>query len=435
MNSKTKLLTVLMLCFHLITKAQSDTLELSLVQAMAYATEFGYQSINAQHDIEIAKKKVRETLAIGLPQITGSGAFAKNLLIQEIAAEINGEMQRFRMGTDYSSSFGGRLDQLIFDGSYLVGLKASKIYVQLSENAKEKTDIELKDAVAQAYFLTLVAQQNIKNLKINLDTNEKTLKDVTAYYKNGLREDIDVDQVKLMVNQSKNLYLDAQRQYAVAKTVLKFAMGYDIDKPLKISDSLDDLIATISLNEKKELDILSHIDAKVLATQINVQDLDIKNQMAQALPKLYAFANYDYTMFGNELSDLYNTDAAAIGLSLSIPIFSSGMRSAQLKQKKIALKKLNVEKQMLEQSLKQDYMIAKTNLINAKEQYNNARLSEEIADRIYQKSLLKFENGMMNSLELSENERRKIEALLNFSQASTNYYNMYIQFQKATSQL
>ncbi len=430
-NTIKKLLTPLLLCISIIVHAQTDTLSVSLSQAMAYATEYGYQAINAQKDIEIAKKKVRETLAIGLPQVSASAGLIDNILIQEVVLDT----LRFKMGTKYQGSLGGRVDQLLFDGSYLVGLKASKVYVALSENAKDKTDIEIKQAVAETYFLVLVAQQNILDFKTNYESNQNTLNQAQAYYENGFTDDIDLDQVKLMVSESKQLYLNAENQYTIAISVLKFAMGYPIEKPLKVTDNIEELLVTIPNEVDTKNDITSHIDYRILSTQIDIKNLDIQNQKALAIPKLYAFANYDKIWMGDDLSNMLNTKGAAIGVSLSIPIFSSGMRSAQLKQKKIQLDKLSVEQKMLSQNLKHNLLISKSNLENAKLQFENARVSKEIATRIYDNSLTKYKNGMMSSLDLSQNENKKVEAVISFHSACAYYFSMYLEYQKATSQL
>ncbi len=426
---------IILVFFQFGAKAQSDTLEVTLNQAMAYATEFGYQSINARHDIEIAKKKVNETIAIGLPQVNASGSIANNLKLQENQIMFGDTTITTVFGTKYNNSIGGRVDQLLFDGSYFVGLQASKVYVKLSENVEQKTNIELKEAVAEAYFLSLVAKQNIDDFKSNLETNENTLKQIQAYYEKGFREDIDVDQVKLMVNESQRMYDESKNQYEIAMSILKFAMGYDIDKPLKLADGIVDLIAIIPMSPEFNNDIKTHIDYQTIQTEIDIKGLDIKNQRALAMPRLSAFINYDYTYFGQNWSDLVKTEGSMLGVALSVPIFSSGMRSAQLKQKKLQLKKLNVEKQMVEQTLKRELIIAKANLDNARKQFVNAQDSKDISNRIYEKSLVKFNNGLLNSLELSQNESNMTEAVVNYNNAAMNYFTLYIKYKKATSQL
>lgn len=422
-------------CFTIYSYSQSDTLSVTLVQAMDYATEFGYQNVNAEYDIDIARKKVRETLAIGLPQMSGSGTFNKNLLIQEIVAQIGGETQRFKMGTDYNSTLGARVEQILFDGSFFVGLQASKVFVKVSENAKEKTAIEIKQAVAEVYFLAAIADENIRDFKKSMDTNQKTYEETKVVFENGLIEDTEVDQIKLMVNDSRRMYLEAKRQQAVTMAILKFTMGYDIDMPLKVSGTIDDLLIKIPLMPSVNANLQDHIDYRSLLTQMKIQNLDIKRQKALALPTLSAYASYDYTLLGDDLSKLTNTDGAAIGVTLRVPIFSGGERSAQLSQKKIALQQLNVNKRMLEQTLERDFLISTTNLTNSKAQYDNAAEALEIATRIHNKTLLKFKNGLSSSLELSQTENNLTKAIIDFRMTSINYFNMYINYQKATARL
>ncbi len=428
-------LFVLFLAVHTCLFAQQDTVSLSMQEAMDYATIHGYQSINAQHDIDIAQKKIKETIALGLPQLNASGAFTKNLMISETAFEIDGETMIFKMGTNYSSSIGAQWDQLLFDGSYLVGLKASKVYAQLTRDAKEKTDLELKKATSEVYFLALIAQQNIEDFRKILDANKKSYEQTKAFVENGFIDQIDLDQVQLMVTESKRLYLESQRQYKVAMAVLKFTIGLNIETPLLATDSVSSLIAAIPSLSHDSLYIKEHIDYKTVSTQIEVKNLDIKNQKAYAIPKLYGFLNYNYIYFGDELSNLYNSQGAAIGLSLSIPIVSSGKRSAQLKQKKIELEKLNVEQTMIEESLKHDFLIAKTNLQNARLQYENASENRNVSIRIYKNSHIKYKNGMLSSLDLMQYESKMIESIISFHKASLNYFNMYMSYKKVLSQL
>jgi len=419
----------------------SETMEFSLDQALAYATEFGYQSMNANIEITKAEKKVREVLGTGLPQVNVNGNFSKNLALQENVLAItdpdSGEemIQKITFGTDYSSMIGGRIDQLLFDGSFFVGLKASKVYVQLSENTKDKTDIEVRKAVSEAYFLVTVAQKNVIDFKLNLETNEKTLKDTKALYENGFREDIDVDQIRLLVNESNQLFLEAQRQLHVTEVVLKYAMGFDIDKPLKISSTMEDLLSPIPLEPGNSFDYATHIDYQTMNTQVDIQNLIIKNQKALFMPKLNAFYNYDLYYLGYELNDLIPTSGSAIGLTLSIPILSGGTRAAQLKQEKLELSKLNNDRLQLEQNLKSGYYISKNNLVNSRMQYINSRDAREIALRIYQKSLIKFQNGLLNSLELTQTENKLVQAHINYRQTAVEYYNNYLAYQQATNQL
>ncbi len=425
------LFTTMFLTMCMVIHAQTDTLQMSLSQALAYAEEFGYQNQNAITDVEIAKKKVNEALGTGLPQISASGSFAKNIDIQQ--ANIGGQF--IKMGTDYNASAGGKVDQLIFDGSYFVGLKASKVYVQLSENTKTQTAIDVREAVSQAYFLVTVAQRNVVDFKANLETNEKTLEETSALYENGFKEDIDVDQIRLMVNEAKQLYLEAERQLKVTMTVLKFAMGYDIEKPLKITDSLDDLLAPIPLQPGNEFNYESHISYQAMNTQVEIQQLAVKNQRSKAMPTLNAYYNYDQYYMGDKLNDLFNSPSSAVGLSLNIPIISGGSRSAKLKQEKLTLNKVEVERDQMAQNLKKEFIVAKSNLVNSRMQFENSREARDIALRIYNKSLIKYQNGLLTSLDLTQTENNLVQAHIAYRKNSVEYFNNFLAYQKAINQL
>lgn len=183
--------------------------------------------------------------------------------------------------------------------------------------------------------MAAIADENIRDFKKSLDSNQKTYEETKVIFENGLIEDTEVDQIKLMVNDSRRLYLEAKRQQAVTMAILKFTMGYDIDMPLKVSDTIDDLLLKIPLMLSLSPNLHDHIDYRSLVTQVEIQNLDIKRQKALALPTLSAYASYDYTLLGDDLSKLTNTDGAAIGVTLRVPIFSGGERSAQLSQKKL----------------------------------------------------------------------------------------------------
>ena len=152
--------------------AQTTENSFSLKQAQDYALKNNYQIKNAQLDVTIAKKKVWETTAYGLPQVMAEAKFQNfidlptNLIpanaFNPLAPE--GEFAELQFGTDYNTSATISASQLIFDGSYIVGLQAARTYQELSINNKKKTDEEIKYAVAQAYHTVLVAKENEKVL-------------------------------------------------------------------------------------------------------------------------------------------------------------------------------------------------------------------------------------------------------------------------------
>ena len=449
MNRVSKRLRVAGLIFLLVfgmrafnAEAQKDTLVVTFDEALKYATENAYMSKSAGYDIEAAKKQVWEYMALGFPQVNMSGGMNDNLSIQEnyitmTMPDGTENVIKVKFGSQYSWNIGGKVDQLIFDGSYFLGVKASKIFVEMSRQKKEKTEIDVRENVAKAYLVALVAKKNLKMFNDNLKVNEQTLKETDALFKNGFREDMDVDQIRLMVNTSKNMVLEAERQMLVAKAVLKFAMGMKIENPIVLNDDIDDLIIPV-LSEKVDLnsfDVTNLIDYVLSETQEEIQKIKVKNEQAQYYPKLNAFYNYTHYEFGDRFNEMNSSAGQIVGLTLSMPIFTTGRRSAVVNKERMNLLKAQTQKQMTEENLKREFLVASTNLLDAREKYQNDKLGEDIAKRIYDKTRIKFQNGLATSTELSQNEGQYIQSQISFIKSTLNVLDSFIQYRKALGRL
>lgn len=442
-----KRVSLVILCIGLLSMIESkaqdnDTLSFSLQQALDYATEHAFMSKSASYDIEAAEKKVWEYLAIGLPQVDVSGQLTNNLKIQEnfIKMEVPDEepmYMKVQFGQQYNWNLSGNVNQLLFDGSYILGVRASQVYVDLSKKQKTKTQIDVREAVAQAYYIALVSLKNLETFRRNLAVNEQTLKETDAYYKNGFREMTDVDQLRLMVNNSKNLVLEAERQLLVAEAVLKYSMGLSIDQAIALSDNIDVLLTPVEAIQEVRIDfdVRSHIDYSLMETQEEAQKLILKNEKAAYLPKLNAFYNYGYFEFGDSFKDMNNSNSSMLGVSLNLPIFSSGMRRSKVQQEKINYLKLKNDMNMLEEGLKQELLVAQSNFKNAQESYLYDKEGEEIAFRIYDRTRVKFGSGLASSTELSQNEGQYIQSQISFIQSTLNLLDTHIKYLKAINRL
>ena len=425
-----------------VAAQQTDTLVVSFNGALQYATENAYMSKSAGYDVEAAKRQVWEYMSIGFPQVNMSGGLNDNLSIQEnyITMEDeqgNQQIIKVKFGSQYSWNVGGQVDQLIFDGSYILGVKASKIFVEMARRKKEKTEIDVRENVAKAYLVALVAKKNLAVFKDNLKVNQQTLKETEALYKNGFREELDVDQIRLMVNNSKNLVLEAERQMLVAKAVLKFAMGVKIDAPIKLDDDLDNLIVPV-LSETVDMNsfnVGNIVDYNISKTQEEIQEIKVKNERAQYYPKLNAFYNYTHYEFGDKFSAMNTSAGQVLGLSLTMPIFTTGRRNAIVQKEKMNLLKAQNERIMTEENLRRQFLVESTNLLNAREKYQNDKLAVDIAGRVYDKTRIKFKNGLSSSTELSQNEGQYIQSQISFIQATLNVLDNFIQYRKAQGSL
>jgi outer membrane protein TolC len=318
---------------------------------------------------------------------------------------------------------------------------AARVFVQLSKDQKEKTKIEIKDIVAQAYYTVLVAKDNYKTVKENLTINEKLLAETEAYWENGFREELDVDQIRLNLNRNKTQLSDAKRAITTSLTLLKYTMGMDIDKQIELSNKLENLVDPIrsTTPEVKSYDAASHIDYRILETQLKAQNLVIKNEQAQYLPNISAFYRYGKntsTDFRNVFkSEVPWFKSSVIGLQLNMPIFSAGKRRSKVKQQRIEYMKIENNMAEAEQNLKKELSLSFSNLLNAQETYENNLEAVKIAKRIYDRTIVKFNEGISTSTELSENEKQYLDAHSNYINSTLSLLNTKIAFDKALGKL
>ncbi|WP_166385764.1 TolC family protein [Polaribacter sp. 11A2H] len=399
-------------CFFLITNAQEKTMNLSLKEAITFALDNSYNTKASKNDVESARKKVWETTATGLPQISGKVDYQNwlkqqvSLLPAEFVGGTAGTFQPVTFSPKQNVSASVTLNQLIFDGSYLVGLQASKTYLKISNQANEKTELLTREAVINAYGNVLVAENSITILEGNIKILEKNLYDARKIYENGFNEEEDVEQLEITTGNLKNQLNSVKRMKDIAYKMLNLSIGSSIDTKLVLTDSLDSLAEeNINLGLiASEFNINNHIDYKIAENDRESKHLLVKLEKSKALPSLSAFVNYgaqayasDFSFFESDKS-WYNS--SLLGVSLNIPIFSSLQRSSRTAQAKIALETADIRLEETKQRLKLLAEKAKSEYQLSIENYNTAKKNVGLAERIEKKQRIKFFEGISTSFDL-----------------------------------
>lgn len=393
----------------------------SLAEAHAYAMTNSYYIRNAALDTDNARSKVWETITTGLPQVTGTSSYNKflNLPVSLIPGEFfggdPGTYIPVKFGQDYSSDFGFTVSQMIFDGSYIVGVGSSRLYLEMARQAGEKNAIEIRNAVSQAYYLVLIGRENLSVMTENLQNVRNMLRETTALYENGFMEEQDVDQMKMLVKSAENEVLKAEREITIATTVLKYTMGMPLDQEIVLSDSLGTFLTPLIGQESTSgLDYTTHIDYRLAASQVSAAEKLLKLEQASFLPRLNGFYSYSKTAYGNR-ANLFDSEqswypSSLIGLSLSFPLFTSGQRILKIRQAKVDLQKASNIRELASQTIQKDYLTAVANMETASEKYLNDLENRDLAIKILNKGKIKFNNGISSSTELMQLENQYLQA-------------------------
>ena len=460
---------IIYLCFFLcgiLGFSQDIPSTFSLQEAIDYALENNRTAKNAKRDIEAAKQQKWETTATGLPQIN-AGINYQNFLKQQVTILPNAAFDNRQgtidtveeffgltangspdplegfseviFGTKQNVNASARVTQLIFDGSYLVGLQSAKVFLEISENAKVKTDLEIRKGVINAYGNVLLAEESLDILNKNIKVLEKNLNETQKIYENGLGEEESVEQLQITLLALKSNLSNTERLRRIAYQMLNLTMGIEFNTTIKLSDTLENLaIDQMSLDAlKAENDVTSTIDYKIAANDKVSNELLLKLEKTKALPSLSAYLDGGYLGFSDEFTFLDREQIwsgfSSFGFNLNIPIFSSGMRSAATQRAKINLEKAKDNLTETEQRLNLEIATAKSNYRFAIDDYENKKQNLDLAERIEQKNQTKFFEGIGSSFELRQAQTQLYTAQQELLQTMLNVINSKAELETITN--
>jgi outer membrane protein TolC len=470
MNKKSTILFGLLFAGLLQLHAQTDTAKtaktavssqsFSLVEAQKFALTNSPVLKNSTIDLEIAKKKIGEITAMGLPQINGKFGASYMPELPALYTEFSGlgALPAWMYIVDHSlhnsdpnnKAFGNiqptsppaavstndmkwsaaadvTASQLIFSGAYLVGLQSTKAYKSFSELAITKSTKDLAESVSNAYHLVLVMQEN-KNIMDSIYSQTlKTSKEMEAMYKSGFIEETAVDQIKLTANNLKNTLLVMEHQVEVSKDLLRLQIGLDMKTTIILTDNLDNMLAqSIQLSLLSgELNVEKNIDYQMVQNGTKLKELQLKYQKSTLLPDVAAFYQYDH-QFNTKAFTF--TPPHVIGASINIPIFGSGSKCFRIKQASLDVEKSKNTEFQVSQALQLGYSQAKTSYSSAIDKLDANKENLALSDRIYKKTLIKFKSGVSTSMELTQAQAQLL-------QAETTYYSTVIELVNAKNAL
>jgi outer membrane protein len=419
--------------------AQAEARRFSLAEAEEYAAKHAYTVQDKQLEFIKAKKTIMETAAMGLPQISASFGYSYNAQIPQtpIPAQFfdpdaaAGEFTTVAFGVAHQNQAVIQVKQLLLDGSYFVALQASKVFKETKRLDKENAEIEARKNVAQSYYGVLVAEKTQYILEQNLKVLSENFKETRKLYENGFVEDQDVDQLELLINNLQNNLANTNRQLNLAHQLLKFNMGMSLGETIELSTTLQELITPAEIALGMSLDSLKledHITYRTTLINERAAELTLANEKAKFYPSLSAFLTHSQSNFGNEINDVFNFDTywipgTTIGASLSWDVFTGLARHAKVQKAKIDVERVSVAKAATESQLDLAFERALSDYKYAIDNYNNQVRNVELSEKIRNKTLLKYKEGLSSSLELSQSENQLLQTQTNYINAISNALN------------
>ena len=401
----------------------------TLQQCIDYANEHNPNLKNAKASVEASEARVGEIIATGLPQISGNADLGDNYLIPTtfLPAKFldpnapDGTYAPVKFGTQYTGRATLDVNQMIFNGSYFVGLKASRTYTELSRADLVSSKIELVAAIKKAYYSVLVNKERQALIEINAHRLDSLLNQTKAMYQNGFAEKIDVSRIQVLVNNINNTMRSSSIGLEVSYNLLKFQMGLPIDAQLTLADSLSDIqLQVLDPDFKSGFNYNNRIEYQKLDLNHTLTQLDIKNTRSQYLPSLNFYGNYgasygtsnfnNFVAFGDNWKNM-----GAFGLRLNVPIFDGFMKRKQVQQKQIKLDQIENMQVLTRSQIDMEQSQVGLSFLNTIETLKVQKENMELAEEVYKVSVIKYQEGVGSNIEV-------LNADASYKEAQTNYY-------------
>jgi len=453
------LLVMIPLCTFL-TVAQ-ELVKLSLEHSVQMALQNNKNMLNSQLDLKIAKKKIWETTAMGLPHIDAKSSY-QHLFVVPTLSFPGTQLSNTRVPIDVNTGIGTvselqlssgeniylnnvagtpielgvknnistdiTVSQLIFSGSYFVGLQATKVYFNLTKQNNEKTKLDVIEIVTNTYHMIQLAEESRKILAQNLENINKTLYEISEMNKQGFLEKTDVDQLELTANTVRNAINEIDTNLDLGYRLMKIQLGLEVTANIELTDPMEsgESLSSSSLKLLSEqFNMNQNVDFKLIYTSEKIAKLDLNLAKTSFLPTITGF--YNHNVQSNTASFNF-APKDLIGINLSLPIFSSGERLAVVSQRRMALEKTRNTKEFVSNNLMMQASQYQNDVKLKLEKYLNQKKSKELSDDIYQRTIEKYKQGMSSSMDLMTSQNQYLTNL-------TSYYQSIYDLQGAKSKL
>ena len=427
---KHKLIILFSLLCSIMLFSQENKRSFSLNEAIIYGRENNRIIKNAHLNILAAEQQVWETKAIGLPQINGAIDYKSNIKSPFDTAALDPNDPFLFLFPKHSMTPSVTLNQLLFDGGYIVGLQSNKVFLEISENAKDKTENEIETNIVSAYNNALLTKESIAIMKNNISALSSNLEETTQIYENGLIEEEDVEQLQLTKSNLENNLKNLETLYEISKGYLKILLGIDAEETIELTDTLESLITdNISLDLINTTHpVANNIDYKIAENEVKSKYLEYKLEKSEQLPKINAFLTSNYLGYSNSFSTFTSKEQDWLfttvgGVSLTFPIFSSFGGKARRQRAKIEWDIAKNDFIDKENTISLEFKNAKNEYTLAIDTYTNKQKNLALAEKIEHKNTIKYKEGIAGSFDLRQAQLQLYTSQQEYLQAIIDVIN------------
>ncbi|MCK5137368.1 MAG: TolC family protein [Bacteroidales bacterium] len=463
---------------HGSSQEPAGKLVLGIREAVDYALSYNKSLKNSRLEVERSQRSIWEAISQGLPQVDGAVDYMTyfnyelgfsfgsggdyNFTLDQLQqafdqtkalfSEITPtDIYRHTAGNFYDGTLQAMLppttilmsdqstaklqvSQLVFSGQYIIGIQTAKLARQISEQNLEFNELNIKESVINSYYLVLITEESLDILEQNLENLRETLEQTQTMFQTGMAEKTDVDQIRITVNQLENSKNALNRNLELNYNMLRFQLGLEAEVDVQLTDNLESLFTNLQPETALTIPftIENNVTYQIMKSQEEINKKLLDMQQWNYAPTLAGFYNYNAKIMTTGFDMTPNHLA---GLSLAVPIFSSGMRKARVDQARIDYSMAQINRSIIEDQLQLQEKQFRYNLQSSLENYFTQKENVEVAQSVYDSYRRKFEQGMATSLDLTQANGNYLDAESNYLTAIMEVMNAKLQLDKLMNNL
>lgn len=431
----------------------------TLNEAVAYALDNNDSIKMARLDESIARLQVKETAAMGLPQVQATANMQyffdipTQLLPDFISPAVYGilvgegvpirsdpssldftRMVPAQFGTNYNISGQIAVNQLIFNGEYIVGLRAANAVKELSATLRNTKEINIGANVAKLYLQVLALAETQDLLLKNKGELDKNLVELKALMTEGMAEQMDVDRLELTGQRIDNQLISVINAQILVKLLLKLQMGYPVEETIELADKIEDHLVMDASLLSAAADPQGRAEYRTLLVNKELQTLNKQRWQAGYLPSLSGFLSHSQNALVNEfeLDDGDNWFPTTVGgFSLSVPVFDGLLKQSKIQQAKVELERTDLMIHQFEQAVTLEVERTKSAYSLAQKNYELEKKNLDLTQRIYERAQVMQAEGVGSSFETNTALIDLYTAQSAYLQANYKLITAQINLQKA----
>lgn len=409
----------------------------TLEAVIDYALQHNYNHQKNQLEKSITYEKTQEVLTQGFPKINGTVGYQNQFIVPTSvipgdAFGAPGQLIPVQFGISNTMNANIGLQQLIFDGRYLVGVQARTSIKELANIQVKMSERDVKVLISKSYFQAVIANKSLKSLKESKSVIDKLYDQTNKTYQQGLIEELDVERLQYNVKTLENAILVMETQSQLALSALKLNMGFPMEDSLQITEDISNVLNE-AFQQTSAIDNLENrLEYKLADQAILLKKYDLKQMRYSALPSLFGSANYGYNSFSDRFNFFNNKwyNFGNFGIQANIPIFDGFTRKSQVSQAKLALEKAELDKVNLFQALKVENMNTILTIRNNMNEYKNQKDILKLSEKIEHKTQVKYKEGIGSSFEFANAQSERIQQYIKLLQTELNLLNSHIELKK-----